>query len=178
MSAIKEALAKLDPANENHWTSDGLPRIEAVRLLAADQSITRDMITAESPGFKRDGVAPVVAPVEPTVAPVVEKSNFPELIQAARDELARYQVALNEVTEAFAQKQAELDALISEEQASGAAESNDEAIQGYLKSQQGLLAERARRAQVLRDSGVTLADIQNLIPQASALDQSLAKKKR
>lgn len=54
MSKIKEALKKLDTTNDNHWTVDGLPRIDTVKMLAADQSITREVLDAEVPGFNRD----------------------------------------------------------------------------------------------------------------------------
>jgi hypothetical protein len=51
---ILDALKKLDTQNDNHWTSDKLPRVETVRLLAADQTLTRDEIEAAAAGFTRD----------------------------------------------------------------------------------------------------------------------------
>jgi hypothetical protein len=50
---IKAALDKLDPANNNHWTENGLPRVETVRMLAGDPSITREQIATDFPEFKR-----------------------------------------------------------------------------------------------------------------------------
>ncbi len=50
---ITAALAKLDPANDNHWTADGAPRIEAVRMISGDQTISRDDITQAAPMFTR-----------------------------------------------------------------------------------------------------------------------------
>jgi len=75
---IKAALAKLDANNENHWTADGLPRIETVKFLAGDQSLTRELITNAAPGFSRaaalQGAAfatpPVTTPAQPSAAPV------------------------------------------------------------------------------------------------------------
>lgn len=50
---IIEALKKLDSTNDNHWTADGSPRLDTVKMLAADQSLTRDMVTIAAPGFSR-----------------------------------------------------------------------------------------------------------------------------
>lgn len=50
---IREALQKLDVANDNHWLQDGLPRLETVRVFASDQSLTREAITAAAPEFTR-----------------------------------------------------------------------------------------------------------------------------
>ncbi len=62
---IKSALAKLDPSNDNHWTAEGFPRLDAVRLLAADGSLSREAVTNAIPGFARGNAAKpaVVAPV-------------------------------------------------------------------------------------------------------------------
>jgi hypothetical protein len=51
---IKEALLKLDVSNDNHWTADGLPRIDTVKLLSADPSVTREVINEVLPGFTRE----------------------------------------------------------------------------------------------------------------------------
>jgi hypothetical protein len=51
--AIQEALRQLDPNNENHWTADGLPRLDTVKLLAGDSGITREHVTAAAPGYTR-----------------------------------------------------------------------------------------------------------------------------
>lgn len=50
---IKAALGQMDAGNDNHWTADGLPRLDTVKLLAADQSITREQVTMAFPGFSR-----------------------------------------------------------------------------------------------------------------------------
>lgn len=50
---IAAALAKLDVANDNHWTAEGLPRVETVRMLASDPSIQRETISTEFPDFTR-----------------------------------------------------------------------------------------------------------------------------
>ena len=52
---ILEAVMGLSPANDEHWTTDGLPRLDAVEnLLGA--SVTRKQVTNAAPEFTR-GVA-------------------------------------------------------------------------------------------------------------------------
>lgn len=51
---IKDALKKLDVKNDNHWTDDGLPRVDTIRLLVGDQTVTREHITREYPTFNRE----------------------------------------------------------------------------------------------------------------------------
>ena len=177
MSKILEALAKLDPTNDNHWTNDGLPRIETIRMLAADQTITREAITAEAPNFSRQ-TAKLETPVateEP--AEVIEK-DYPAMIAEGRHYLQDAITARDEAQARVDHIQNKLDELISEQQAFAPTESNADAIRSYLNSQKGVLEERARRNKVLADSGVTLADIQGLLPQSSPLDQALKQKRK
>lgn len=51
---ILEALKQLDPLNDDHWTSDGAPRMDAVESIVGDKSITRKDIIDAAPGFNRD----------------------------------------------------------------------------------------------------------------------------
>lgn len=52
---IVAALQKLDSGSAEHWTDDGLPRVDVVRALAKDTSITRSDINGAAPGFSRAG---------------------------------------------------------------------------------------------------------------------------
>lgn len=70
---IREALKGLDPANDKHWTDDGLPREGVVQKLANDQTLTRKDISEASPGFQR---TPVEANKETGAGP---KGNFDAL---------------------------------------------------------------------------------------------------
>lgn len=58
MSKILEALGQLDPSNDNHWTSDGLPRIDSVKFLSGEPGLTRDDISKAAPGFSRQNPLP------------------------------------------------------------------------------------------------------------------------
>lgn len=196
MSKILEALSKLDVANDNHWTGDGLPRIDTVRMLASNPGIGRDDITKEAPDFSRqNAVIPASAPtvikaVEPAVAAtqnvtteevVVEQVEKPEdldeQIAVLREKLDEANQYLNKATEYRAKVQKELDDLINLKESSTGGQCTMTAIQCYLKSQQGILNDRARRARALQESGVTIADIQALIPQGAPIDAALRQKR-
>lgn len=51
---ILEALSQLDPLNDDHWTSDGAPRMDAVEHIVGDRSITRKDIVNAAPDFNRE----------------------------------------------------------------------------------------------------------------------------
>lgn len=200
MSKVAEALHKLDVTNDNHWTADGLPRIDTVRMIAGNQALTREMITAEMPEFSRQTaslgasvavpVAPVVLdvpvesvekPTEPVaeVAPPVKEDvrDFEAEILAAQQELHEALVARNEAQRLVEEKQNAMDEVISAQNAYAIQTPVEVAVQGYLASQKELLTERGRRSQVLREKGVTLADIQDLIPQKAPIDIALSRKR-
>lgn len=65
-----DALLKLDVKNDNHWTSDGQPRLETLRMLAGNASLSRADVEAADPEFTRqkamakaeaEGVPPAAA---------------------------------------------------------------------------------------------------------------------
>lgn len=57
MSDVKDALQKLDAANENHWTQDGSPRLETVKFNNGGIAVTREEIEAGFPGFNKSTAA-------------------------------------------------------------------------------------------------------------------------
>lgn len=60
--AILAALEQLDPANDEHWTSDGLPRVDVVANLSGHKQVQRSEITSTAPKFTRESAtAPVTA---------------------------------------------------------------------------------------------------------------------
>jgi len=73
-SDIVEALTRLDPANENHWTGEGLPRLHAVRTVAGDPEITRQDITDAAPKFLREAAANF----SPASAGIAENGSDPD----------------------------------------------------------------------------------------------------
>jgi len=88
IATIVTALLALDTANDQHWTTDGLPRLETVKFLAKDQSLTRDEVTAASPGFNRSNNevnAPAVEPVQEEPASVEPVQEEVEPAQAGAE---------------------------------------------------------------------------------------------
>ena len=58
---LADALLGLDPSNDNHWTGDGLPRLEAAKFLSGNPALTREQVTAAVPGLLRSNVAALAA---------------------------------------------------------------------------------------------------------------------
>jgi hypothetical protein len=52
--AIKEALQKLDPEDDEVWTQIGLPRVEVVARLSGLLQLTRAELTDAAPDFNRE----------------------------------------------------------------------------------------------------------------------------
>lgn len=52
MSDIKEILQQLDPSDDSHWTADGLPAVDAVKLMGAEDAERGDIMEA-APSFTR-----------------------------------------------------------------------------------------------------------------------------
>lgn len=67
---IIDALDKLDSNNPNHWTADGHPKLETVRLFAGDNAITRQMIVDVAPNLTK--LTHANAPDEPELPVVID----------------------------------------------------------------------------------------------------------
>lgn len=91
MEKIKAALQQLDGSNANHWTADGAPRLETVKMFAGDPSITRDLLERVAPGFSlktREGYQfpELVEPASPATPPagvVIEGAEAKQLPEGA-----------------------------------------------------------------------------------------------
>lgn len=55
-SVVAEAMNKLDPSNDDHWTADGKPAVAAV-CEACGRNVTRQEIEIIVPDFNRDAAA-------------------------------------------------------------------------------------------------------------------------
>lgn len=53
---IQAAAVKLDPANDEHWTPDGLPKVDAIAQIAGMQALTRAEVESAIPGMTRPKV--------------------------------------------------------------------------------------------------------------------------
>lgn len=54
---IREAVNTLDATNDEHWTADGRPRMDAVERAFGSAGITRADVEAAVPGYTRDTAA-------------------------------------------------------------------------------------------------------------------------
>lgn len=52
-ATIKTAVEMLDPANDDHWTQAGQPKVETVQAIASLENVTRKEIEDAAPGFAR-----------------------------------------------------------------------------------------------------------------------------
>jgi len=71
LQRIRNALAQLDPNNNEHWTDENLPRTAVVQRIVNDQTVKRGDIQAANPNFVRPQVGdplgdPLGDPVEMT----------------------------------------------------------------------------------------------------------------
>lgn len=179
--SIGDALDQLDHSNQNHWTADGKPRIDTMRLLTGNNQLTREDIVAEFPDFVR--VVQVVTPPPPPLPfqiedpnlqegddSIIEDSNLQEtLIDDSDDDdlsltelLEVRQNALNallsqrELLDAeIAKSQTVVDDLILKTEAVEKQDnSNAQVIRSYLDSKIQSADEKAKRLKMLNDSGL------------------------
>ncbi len=75
---IIDALLKLDPNNDDHWTADGLPRMEVVEEFAKKKGIKRAEVTAADPEFNREVAASKVVEGDSTAEDIGSEADSPE----------------------------------------------------------------------------------------------------
>lgn len=188
MSKIKDVLAKLDPANDAHWTNDGLPRLDVISK-ALGRDVTREQLNESSPGFSRaaaaeagaaalakaqDGVAPSTPPVPDDELPPAPPKFVAEADTVVSiDEL---RAELSELISARSNLDVEINRvqnLLAEEQGKADDSGFADTIAMYKASQ---AAEREKRAALnvqLRESGV-----HNLIKAAQPAPIDMAARSR
>jgi hypothetical protein len=89
-NAIKEALKRLDPAVEAHWTSNGSPRLDALGIPGID----RASIMAAAPHFTRTNRLIGVPGEEKKPEDAKEKKS---LLEAAQEEQVAAAALVNEL---------------------------------------------------------------------------------
>jgi len=150
---IEQALASLDATDDAQWTAAGLPRLEVVRELTGDASLSREDIEAAAPGFSRDN--PVV--VKSTAPEAAPEMSLDELIAKCRALVAELDAEKRAADRALAEALRQQDALIEQkERLEARATQNQEAIQAYHDASKRDLAERGARMQRMRESGVDI----------------------
>jgi hypothetical protein len=198
---IKAALEKLDVANDNHWTAEGLPRIEAMRIYTANPQLTREDVTDADPSFNRQNRAkPPAPPAAPPVPPVAAApaspaelpllapqtapmQQAPSVVKSDEEQLREEVAKLGEMRaykvkfdEQFADQQARVDKLMTAIDAKlpPASKRNMMAVQDYLASQQAVREDRGGRWAKFKETGLKLTDI---LPLKAPIDAARARKR-
>jgi hypothetical protein len=129
---ITEALHKLDPANDSHWTTDGLPVLDVVSKLVG-KTVTRDEL---DPEYCRD-----VA-----IEPEVDDTTQSQKVSLKSEELARTIATLekkrNAISNELRQAQLQYSACL-EIEARMSPQNDTKARRAYLEQANARRAERA-----------------------------------
>ena len=111
-SLVLDALSKLNPQNDKHWTSDGLPSVDSVRALAANNEITRSDIKDAAPSFNRANLElPIMSDPEKLLESVVEELTTEERVELAtwlRAQIAQKTTSHGELLSEFKQLESRL----------------------------------------------------------------------
>jgi hypothetical protein len=170
---IQAGAATLDPANDEHWTAEGLPRIEALEAATGLKGLYRADVTDALPGLTRESAPPPgESKIDPEeVAKITEGAGSPEeaelkLAQAAYD---KAQAVLQQALQARDAARAKVDAL--REEAAGHITTNAQNIRRYLDSQVKTRLERQQNAERLAQAG--LNGFQELLPKRAPIDAAM-----
>lgn len=149
---IVEALLKLDVKNDNHWTADGLPRLDTVKMLASDQTLTRDSVAAAAPGFSRTTATGYTAPSAEQQAPQAQGQGGSGEQQSAAPAAPQTAPQASQATESD-QRADDLDAGQAEqpkmEGSAGVAADDIAALEAALAEQEELVSKiRAHKVEV------------------------------
>lgn len=201
MISLIDAAKKFDVTNDNHWTADGLPKVETMRLFAANPAITRDDINRQLPDFVRQTANQVTAELETveqwssdsssettsSLAPIslegVFNSNTPDeelseldqlqfQIAAAEEVFNRYKKTVIDANSKLAEAQAELDELRSRLPKYNPMTE----IQNYIRSMNQVRADKIEKIKQLRAIGIDEHIASKLDPR-DPIDKALQRKR-
>lgn len=181
---IRAALEQLDPENDEQWTGDGLPKVDAVAALVGDENVKRADIKAADENFDREAarVLKVARATDPEAPEeVVAEPEAPQTFaQKVWAEMERQQAELTEIDQAMSKlrdRKRELEHSIS--YLSGKYEQvredrPEDSVRQYIDSQKKLREDRAARIKAINESN--LPDILKSVG-PSALDAAMKKRK-
>jgi hypothetical protein len=199
MTKIQDVLKQLNPGNDDHWTAEGMPRVDVVSALAGTQ-VTRQEVTTSAPQFTRSN--PIIGPeinemqqsivqqpqqslTSPVGAAVEDKSfdensedsaraNARAKIQDLEEHLVRLDRAQQELTTERNKTILELDKTREYLVKIDPKEHPSTVIQNYLDSQKRAAHSRAENIQKILATGLT----PGMFRQQSPLDAALRNAKR
>jgi phosphohistidine phosphatase SixA len=184
---ILEALAKLDTANDNHWTKEGKPQLAALRLFAGDQALTQQAVDLASPDFSRplsnQGESTSVTQ-NASVEGSAGAGKTDTQVEKSDEELSpktAFNIAKKTLVEAEARKAAsdqayqaaitQVDKCIDALEKSVGKQTLATHLSDYYGRQKEIAAERVRRKEALK--GI---DIKELIAGKAPIDAAMARK--
>lgn len=144
---IIEALKRLDLTKDEHWTADGLPKVEALGI----EGVKRADVTKAAPHFKRDN--PVIETPAETKAQAeaqAAKAAQPTLEErhtAAKEKVDATYKVLHDAKKAHDAALQELDLLEREIMVETGRRNPQHGIMDYLAAQKKARAERIARKQ-------------------------------
>lgn len=159
---LSEALAQLDPANDEQWTADGLPKVDAVADLVGNAELKRADITAAAPDFNREAATAAKAASESAGGeePKAEEAPAESYYDRCVAKCIELNQELNEVgkqLDVLNAKRRELEILIhrvsSEADQYRPRDAGQQNITDYLARQKQITREKAEKRQMLVDSG-------------------------
>lgn len=153
---IRAALLKLDPSNTEHWTTQGLPRLDAVKSFLGDD-VTRADINASSKSFSRNNLSisqpdanPTDAALEPQeIAPVSKEISSDDAIEKECNEA---RIALGEAQRRMQKASAEMDVVIRKRASERDKRAAAHDIKDYQKSQLEQRMNNMQRAQLVAEA--------------------------
>jgi hypothetical protein len=175
---LKDAMLKLDPSNDKHWTDDGLPRLETLSVLIGDPTLTREKINSESAIFCRSNLSFEVlekAPEKFEGLPELEKSEIIEDSKEVSDEEKLHSLKLqldslykerDLLSKKISNLELDADKLLTKIDSKISKNSGGSTVQDYLASQRKVLETRASVQALVIESGVNLAELQKAISPA------------
>lgn len=112
---VIEALSKLDPGTDEHWTADGQPKVDVVaNFIGEGGAVTRKDIIEAAPEFVRAN--PVLTPVESPFDPAEDRAAKAETrtaLSVLKDEIADLTNRIDALTAERTRKTAKADDIIS-----------------------------------------------------------------
>lgn len=117
LNTIRVASTKLDVENDDHWTQDGLPGLEAIHQFTGNQRIKRADVTNALPDFNREAARAAAekadepdAPVEAGEKPFVDPNGTPINQEHSAADRKLTEEELNDRLEALAAQRIEVSA--------------------------------------------------------------------
>lgn len=148
---LEEALKQLDPANDDHWTTDGSPRIDVLKDLmgAGGEGLKRGVVLERFPEFSRNNAdftpkpqltdTVIAAPSAPFTPAPIDNTELPEKYLEDKEQVIHLEIAecertINSNNKRIQELYAELDELKN----SQAGTKREDPMMAYLRVQAGI----------------------------------------